>query len=128
MHPYDFDNSSVWFSYIPPTAQSPEFKVVVNYINDHLKEGYNHVLGIQSRYETYSKDVEDMHDRMLSYLSDNAIQYSVDTFGLPKRFERTYVILMLSFNPWKRNPSQTQKYKFLSDIYAQFTGNYVQFL
>lgn len=128
MHPYGFDNSAVWFSYIPPTVQTPEFQVVVNYVDDNLEVGYNNVLGIQSRYEPYNKDVEDMHERMVSYLSDNAIQYSVDTFGLPKRFERKYVILMLSFNPWKRTPSQTQKYKFLSDIYAQLTGSSVQFI
>lgn len=123
MNPHEYSDDEITFAYIPPTDQHDlEIKCIIP--NGYLNEGYNGVLGIESRYSHHKGEIRDMNDRMNNYLEMSIQQYGIDTYKFEKDFIKRYPSMVLGFDPKDYKPWKKQRYKFLNDVFKQMSGMY----
>lgn len=121
MHPYEFRESDIQFSYIPTTRFYNDFSVCVDMVcsNRDLDKGYKDWLALDKFYAKHNNVVTRMYVQLEGIVADKYNAYLKNKSKVPKSFLDTVPDKMFGYNLDDAEAPYITLHKFRKDIVKQ---------
>ena len=120
MHPYEFKDERIEFSYKPTTKlyDKQYIEVRMNCDSTDLDEGYKNWLNLDQFYAKHNGIVKNMYV-MLNCLQESYQRYTRNSFSIPAAFINNLPEIVFGYRLSPDKAKDELMYKFKKDIYMQ---------